>query len=61
MKCKNIWRGMKVMTGVIRSAAALFVITSVTDILHGVSWGGMKLCAGNDGEKNGRRFVFRYP
>ena len=41
MKCKNIWRGIKVMTGVIRSAAALFVITSVTDILHGVSWGGI--------------------
>ncbi|MBD5458287.1 MAG: ABC transporter ATP-binding protein [Lachnospiraceae bacterium] len=41
MKYKNIWPRMKVMTGVIRSAAALFVFTSVTDILHGVSWGGI--------------------
>lgn len=43
MKCKDIWRGMKVMTDVIQSAAALFVITSVTNILHGVSWGGITI------------------
>lgn len=41
MKIKNKWSKMWVMIGVIQSAGILFVITALTAILHGVSWGGI--------------------
>lgn len=41
MKVKKIGSGLRAMTGVVYSATGLFVLTSVTAILHGISWGGI--------------------